>query len=418
MPQGGLRMLMPHIPFSPLHNLKNKIYSATYQLSVEKKWKHIHFEHAVINRLKACLKQHLASACMLPMLSEEENEVVKRIRQQTLIHNRNNVTRTEAYRQVYLRTPELHWALLAHMVSRNGGWSMTDLRGQFLPRVLSEEQILDFFQFFERCNGLIFQDAFPQLLLFEESKKRRYSLFHLLPAFNVSRFMCAFWEEFWLHRDSALITVGQIINEQSYIEKRAIQHPKYAERVYNTLHFRLQSLLQMTQIVFPFFPLNAEDTATVGMHGSEPPAALPRLAGVVAESFPQLHERIGIGKTLYSILFGIPEVTAGVLKFVKETPHSGSREDYWKQLFTCKRPTSRLHGVPRLYSPRLADAWPDTVFRPPVHGDWFTNLTVLDYAVSLHVPAWFDMTERYRRSLKRLAVAAAASRQLHKTFGK
>ncbi len=51
------------------------------------------------------------------------------ISQETSRHNRNNLTRTEAYRRIYSETPELHWALLAHLVSRNGGWNMTDLCG-------------------------------------------------------------------------------------------------------------------------------------------------------------------------------------------------------------------------------------------------------------------------------------------------
>lgn len=45
------------------------------------------------------------------------------------------------------------------MVSRNGGWNMTDLKGELLSHLLSESEQNDFFQFLERGNWLIFQDV-------------------------------------------------------------------------------------------------------------------------------------------------------------------------------------------------------------------------------------------------------------------
>lgn len=67
-----------------------------------------------------------------PVVSKEltfsEQELLNRIRRMTQEHNLNNVTRTKAYLEFYLRHPEIHWAFLGHMVSRNGGWNMTDLK--------------------------------------------------------------------------------------------------------------------------------------------------------------------------------------------------------------------------------------------------------------------------------------------------
>ena len=52
----------------------------------------------------------------------------------------NNITRTKAYFDIYQKYPEIHWAFLGHMVSRNGGWNMTDLKGDFLTRLLTKKK--------------------------------------------------------------------------------------------------------------------------------------------------------------------------------------------------------------------------------------------------------------------------------------
>ncbi len=87
------------------------------------------------------------------------------------------MTRTRAYYQFYKRYPEIHWALLGHMVSRNGGWNMTDLKGDLYTKLLSEKDQFTFFSFLERGNWLIFQDVYPQFLLYEQSVKKSKNLF-------------------------------------------------------------------------------------------------------------------------------------------------------------------------------------------------------------------------------------------------
>ena len=143
---------------------------------------------ACIGRLEKGLKHQvdlLQSGVVSSPLTVEEKAILHRIKERTERENRNNVTRTSAYWSCYQDHPELHWALLAHMVSRNGGWCMTDLRGELLPHLISNELAQHLFAFLERANGLIFQDAYPQLLLYRESKKRKMSLFHLLPHLDI-----------------------------------------------------------------------------------------------------------------------------------------------------------------------------------------------------------------------------------------
>ncbi|MDP4162202.1 MAG: DUF2515 family protein, partial [Bacillota bacterium] len=65
-------------------------------------------------------------------LTSDEHKLVNQIKEKTKKFNRNNLTRTKAYLDFYNNHPEIHWSFLAHMVSRNGGWNMTDLKGEFL----------------------------------------------------------------------------------------------------------------------------------------------------------------------------------------------------------------------------------------------------------------------------------------------
>ncbi|WP_068773917.1 DUF2515 family protein [Paenibacillus sp. FJAT-26967] len=348
--------------------------------------------------------------------TSEENSFIEQIRLATDRGNRNNVTRTQAYWEMYIRHPELHWALLAHMVSRNGGWSMTDLHGEYLPFLLSLSQRQAIFSFLEKANSLIFGDAYPQLLLYEASLTSKQSLMHLLPAFGVSAFMKPVWEEFWRARDSVMLTTALIINEQHYIEGRVVKEPFYAEHVLGSLEFQMQSLMQLNQIVFPFAK-SSED----GVLQDRP----INLAGAILEDFSDLRERIQFGKTLYGILFGIPAVYEGVLRFAGY-PHTGSRSDYWPHLFTNaqEEPPSiatRLNkisgcelvpGASPLYSPRLSGAWDDVPLAPVVPGDWFHTADVLRFISDIAVPDLFEMSAESCFGLHKVQTAAVAAQQL------
>ena len=118
-------------------------------------------------------KMKKKSSGLLPRLSENDKQCIHLIREQTRQLNQNNVTRTQAYFQFYLQHPEIHWALLGHMVSRNVGWNMTDLKGELLTKLLPERDQKAFFSFLERGSWLIFQDVFPQFLVYDLSVRGR-----------------------------------------------------------------------------------------------------------------------------------------------------------------------------------------------------------------------------------------------------
>lgn len=99
----------------------------------------------VKNELKQ--KSKLIPSDTMYKLTKEEQLIINKIKIQTEQLNKNNVTRTRAYYQFYIQYPEIHWALLGHMVSRNGGWNMTDLKGIYI-REFYQRKINSYFFLF------------------------------------------------------------------------------------------------------------------------------------------------------------------------------------------------------------------------------------------------------------------------------
>ncbi|WP_169306748.1 DUF2515 family protein [Cohnella pontilimi] len=360
----------------------------------------------VVQELAAAWKEQKERKCDGPFSFTHAREriICEHIRKETTVWNRNNVTRTQAYWNVYREFPELHWALLAHLVSRNGGWCMTDLQGQWLPKLLGGDLREKHFQLLECCNALIFRDAYPQLKLYAESRRTGKSLLHLLPYFEVSAFMLPLWQRFWKHTESALLTVALIINEQNVIQGPIIEGS--CSDVLESLSFRSQPLLQTNQIVFPLLPPSRE-----------PGHAPLRLAGRIIERFENLHERIAFGKELYAILFGYPKILSGAESFAGLVAHTGSRADYWPQRFDPRRiktggtPRKRRHSAGELwYSPPLEAAWPDQPLPETAPPDWFTAPdAVLPYLNEPRPPKILDMTFEHLHGQRKLQVAAEAA---------
>ncbi|PFG15348.1 DUF2515 family protein [Bacillus sp. es.036] len=319
------------------------------------------------------LMKELKEACHLSpptlTLTGEEVKLTRIIREQTEQANRNNVTRTKAYLDFYLKHPEVHWAFLAHLVSRNAGWTMTDLRGEYLPRFLSPDDQHAFFSFLERGNWLIFQDAYPQLLIYEESLKVNKPLFHLLSAFHVSSFMKVIWNRFWKDKASDTLSVALIINEQHYIDSRVINDQHFHQTVFNTLPFQIQNVFNMNVLLFPLI-----------RNGSI------QLIGEPANHFLFVKERIVLGKRLYQLVFSNESTLNEILEWSTCHSHTGSRKDFWPELFHFikegqpdeKRVLDQctLKKGPRLYSPLLS-VWKDVQHDSPDRKDWFVNTSAL-----------------------------------------
>jgi hypothetical protein len=355
--------------------------------------------------IKEELKKKSKHPAPKPKLTKSDAALLEQIRAMTEEFNINNVTRTKAYLEFYLRCPEIHWAFLGHMVSRNGGWNMTDLKGEFLTRLLSKKERETFFAFLERGNWLIFQDAYPQFLLYEESLKQNKPLFHLLSCLNISTFMETLWHHFWLYQEPVVLTIALIINEQSYLEKRVVQNPLYQKGVLNKFEFILQDLLSFNHILFPF--------------------GKRKLAGQTLHQFESLNERILLGKRLYTVLFKNRERLIQVLEWAKTHPHTGSRKDYWPHIFNnvnegipgfayqsrlrdCQlRPRAR-----RIFSPSLENAWKNVNQPEAEKGDWFENCQVVEYLVEDHEKIDGEIKYEYCKTLERLELAAIAKKAI------
>lgn len=306
------------------------------------------------------------------LLSVQDQRIANDVREQTTQANVNNLTRTQAYLEIFRACPEIHWALLAHAVSRNGGYGMTDLKGEFFPRLASSKQQEDFFAMLERANWLIFQDAYPQLLLYQAGRRLGRNLHHLLTHFHVSTFMTAVWEMFWRNGDSRWLTIALIVNEQHYIEERVVQDPYFQKNVLGTVQFQSQSLLNLTEVCIPYH-----------MGGET------RLNGTVVGDFTSLNDRIETGKKLYNILFGEHKAKHQMHRWLQSVHHTGSRADYWPDVFFRGEPHLAQSYAARfgpdgkqlgkLASPKLLSVWPNSVQEPPDTWDWYQHLTQLCY---------------------------------------
>ncbi|WP_234987173.1 DUF2515 domain-containing protein [Bacillus sinesaloumensis] len=359
-------------------------------------------------QIKRDLKKRQRRQKVMSPLSPEERLLIQHINWMTQKLNKNNLTRTKAYLDFYQAHPEIHWALLGHMVSRNGGWNMTDLKGGQLSRLLTEQEAEFYFSFLERGNWLIFQDAFPQFLLYEASKQYRKNLFYLLPYFHVSIFMETIWNYFWEKRDTYILTVGQIINEQKYLELRILSNPTYKKEVLNTLQFKLQDLFDLNHILFPF-----EDKGKV------------HFIGQTLHHFKQVQERILLGKRLYFILFSDITRLNSVEAWAMRVPHSGSRKDYWPHIFnnvdeglpgtllkSRVKSCELTKGSPRIYSPRLDMAWKNRKHRPPETEDWFKDWQVIRYLVDDIENVDGEILHEYCKTLEKFELAAIAKKAI------
>jgi hypothetical protein len=313
------------------------------------------------------------SASPLIYTSPNEKHIVEQIKKETKLNNKNNITRTQAYYEFFKRNKEIHWAFLAHIVSRNGGYYMTDLKSSYLKELLPDSQVNRYFLFLERSNAFIFQDAFPQLLLYEYSKKTGKPLFHLLPAFQVSTFMQPFWHGFFTNKNSKGITVAMIINEQFMLEERVIKGIYQSASLLQELPFKLQENLGFTTIFIPF-KISKKYRY--------------RLSGKTVREFEHVKKRVALGKELYQILFE-NRYFEETFSFATKQAHTGSRSDYWDFLFTTLD-----HCPSKLFSPTLLSVWKNVDHHYTNKNDWFQEkqADVLSFFDELPEVTDYDLT--------------------------
>ncbi|WP_235848420.1 DUF2515 family protein [Litchfieldia alkalitelluris] len=316
--------------------------------------------------------------------SSNELELIEHINQETERFNMDNISRTKAYLQYYNRNKEIPWSFLASMVSRNAGWNMTDLEGNWLSKALNDDYRNLLFMTFERANWLIFSDAYPQLLLYEWSKKLGKSLMGLASAFSVSVFIETEWEVFLDLKAEKRLMMSQIINEQNVIQKPVIENAFYKKNVFTSGIYRLQDWLHFSSVIFP--------------------TKKGELYGFSVHDFSELSRRIDLGAKLAELLFH-PNYFAHFYKFSADNEHTGSRYDYEKFL---KPPRARSTPYLRLIYPVITHA------KEPLT-DWFTGRNTKKRwykPVALPKLDQYLITEWYEKKQKQLHIGIAIEQLL------
>lgn len=259
--------------------------------------------------------------------------------------NRDNVSRTESYLELYTWTlaypPDLPWLLMAHLVSRNAGYLMTDLARQIeaADEVLASP-LTRLFVMMERANFLIFHDAWHHVsthLLGETAR--------LAPP-RTPRFMCEAWARYEATdpsdpgRERALV-MDLVHNEQHLIERRAVHHPDLAPGL------RLLRLIEASgkerPLVFP--PVAIRGTVW------EAPA-------IAVGDFGDVTQRIATGARIFDAALADRDRRAAMYEWATQHPHTGSRAVYGGKTGPSLREVWPIDRVRALWS---------EVHAPPEH---------------------------------------------------
>lgn len=248
--------------------------------------------------------------------------------------NAHNVARTESYLELYAWTrahpPDLPWLLMAHLVSRNAGYFMTDLRRVIDDRRTSADAkpIFDnLFFLLERANFLIFWDAWHHVL------------HHLLGRPLLPGRTTAFMREAWRRYaaapriDAAVerqLALDLVHNEQNFIERRAAHHPRFAAGLVAIVGFELA--------------------------GKDRPLHFPGVdVDIRVGRFRDLEQRIAAGRRIFDEVVADRTQRDALFAWCEAHRHTGSRAVFG--------------GKP---GPLLRDAWPVELVRakfPGVHAE-------------------------------------------------
>ncbi len=256
--------------------------------------------------------------------------------------NVDNVARTASYLELYAWTRtqgrELPWVFMAHLVSRNAGYLMTDLaRTMGDPRTAPAllEPMRNLFVLLERANWLIFWDAWHHVLHHLSGRTAE------LAGPRAPRFMIDAWHRWEADvataggPDAALerrIVVELVHNEQHLIEHRAVHHADLAAG---------RRLLEMVEMSGREKPLHFPDVG----RGGWPEI---RVGG-----FAQLDRRIATGARIFDEVLVDRGHRDALFAWAQAHPHTGDRAVYG--------------GRP---GPTVRAAWPVTEVRamwPQIH---------------------------------------------------
>jgi len=246
--------------------------------------------------------------------------------------NRDNLSRTASYLELYAWTrvhpPELPWLFMAHLVSRNAGYMMTDLARNLAGR---DETLAvpmrTLFLLLERGNFLIFWDAWHHTIA--------TLLGEPLAGPRTPRFMIDAWAR-WRGRESdeRTLVLDLVHNEQHLIEHRVVHHA----------HLQPGRLLL--------------DLIEAG--GREKPLVFPHSTSEIkVGGFARLAQRIATGRRIFDEVLADRAQRDRMFDWALANPHTGSRAIYGGKPGPPLRDAWPVATVERMWSGIHADPEPD-----------------------------------------------------------
>jgi len=227
--------------------------------------------------------------------------------------NRDNVSRTHSYLELYAHTrargPDLPWLLMAHLVSRNAGYMMTDL-ARALDRDETPEPmrpaIENLMALLERANFLIFYDAWFHVL---------HHLLGRSSALPPGR-TPAFVRAAWLRYEQALGETGGV--------DAALERALVLDLVHNEQHF-----IERRVVHNPRFGPGQQALAMIEGSGREKPMTFP-LDDVELRvgRFADLDRRIATGAEIFDAVLADRSRREAAYAWARDHPHTGAREVY------------------------------------------------------------------------------------------
>lgn len=232
------------------------------------------------------------------------------------VRNVDNVARTESYLELYAFSrasgTDLPWLLMAHLVSRNAGYMMTDL-ALAIDRTRDAQlraSMTTLFVMLERANYLIFHDAWHHVCAHLMGRTRTLSS----PRTPV--FMCEAWQRYEAARDLRGITpdlerglvMDLVHNEQHLIEQRVVQRRALRDGL---------DLLRIAELFGLDRPLILP---WPGDHRAAPRIRVGR--------FASLPRRIATGQQLFDLALADRASREQMFAWALRHPHTGSRAVY------------------------------------------------------------------------------------------
>src|SRR5262245_8199396 len=281
--------------------------------------------------------------------------------------NETNPARTNFYLDYYTRNREVPWVFMAHLVSRNAGYQMSDamriavLDDPWSPPASGDRDLRQEYPYLscvwavlEVANFLIGRDVVPQLRTYEEAKNypvHSDELFDMLldpTTFAADPFPVAEWKRFFTAYQTAKAngtlpdfvenlapgsaiqrhTFAQVINEQNQIQDRLVDDPATPDHylgefglgaggVISDVFLFLADWFSCTYLCFPR-PMIGGD-----------PAVADKLILYQVCDFLHLIPRIQVGRELYATRFLDPARLGLIYRWTQAHPrHRGTRVDY------------------------------------------------------------------------------------------